>query len=133
MDIKILHYTNVSIEHRKVHVKGSRTKACVREWAETASCHGLPHMAQANTIGAIIIWSVILALCFLGFIYLFTSTLSQYLRFEKVVTLKLGLESTDFPSVTFCNINPYKKSKIRSVPELDALKHGEKNAEIINY
>ncbi|EYC24098.1 hypothetical protein Y032_0014g2320 [Ancylostoma ceylanicum] len=34
---------------------------------------------------------------------------------------KLGLEAENFPSVTFCNINPYKKSKIQMVPALQAL------------
>ncbi|VDM84857.1 unnamed protein product [Strongylus vulgaris] len=33
----------------------------------------------------------------------------------------LGLESEMFPSITFCNVNPYKKSKIEMVPALKAL------------
>ncbi|RCN36832.1 hypothetical protein ANCCAN_17294 [Ancylostoma caninum] len=123
-------------------------RCAIRDWGESSSCHGIPHMAQASTFCAAIVWSIILAFCAVGFVYFFTSTLSQYLRFDKIVQLnvsfsafeitgfrrqmertarhfsrcfQLGLEAANFPSVTFCNINPYKKSKIQMVPALQAL------------
>ncbi|RCN36365.1 hypothetical protein ANCCAN_17747 [Ancylostoma caninum] len=128
-------------------------RCAIRDWGESSSCHGIPHMAQASTFCAAIVWSIILAFCAVGFVYFFTSTLSQYLRFDKIVQLnvsfsafeitgfrrqmeldyvciegvvpvafqELGLEAANFPSVTFCNINPYKKSKIQMVPALQAL------------
>ncbi|KAK5968322.1 hypothetical protein GCK32_022498, partial [Trichostrongylus colubriformis] len=36
-------------------------------------------------------------------------------------TLQLGLEAANYPSITFCNTNPYKKSRIETVPALKAL------------
>lgn len=98
-----------------------RIRCAVRDWGESSSCHGIPHMAQANTLCAAIVWSVILAFCAVGFVYLFSDTLAQYLRFEKIVQLNLGLDESNFPSVTFCNTNPYKRSKIQMVPALQAL------------
>ncbi|CAI4232030.1 unnamed protein product [Auanema sp. JU1783] len=114
------------IENDKLgdHVPNSRwakVKCAVREWGETSSCHGIPHLSQANTVISMVIWSVILAFCAVGFVYLFSNTLMQYLRFEKLVRLNLDLKQTNFPSVTFCNINPYKMSKIRTIKELAAL------------
>ncbi|GMT23530.1 hypothetical protein PFISCL1PPCAC_14827, partial [Pristionchus fissidentatus] len=106
----------------------AKMKASVREWGETSSCHGIPHMAAASSLFATVVWSIILALCAIGFIYLFSDTLRQYLKFDKIVKLNLGLESTNFPSVTFCNINPYKLSKIKDVPELEALLEVYKNS-----
>ncbi|KAK6752746.1 hypothetical protein RB195_003884 [Necator americanus] len=62
--------------------KWRRARSAIRDWGESSSCHGIPHMAQAST---------------------------------------LGLEAANFPSVTFCNTNPYKMSKIQKVPALKAL------------
>ncbi|CAJ0959361.1 unnamed protein product, partial [Mesorhabditis belari] len=101
--------------------KWSKVKACCKEWGETSSCHGVPHMAQAHTLCAAMVWGVILFFAACGFVYLFSSTLAQYLAFSKIVMLNLGMESSNFPSVTFCNINPYKLSKIKGVQELNAL------------
>ncbi|KAK6752747.1 hypothetical protein RB195_003884 [Necator americanus] len=101
--------------------KWRRARSAIRDWGESSSCHGIPHMAQASTFCAAIVWSVILAFCAVGFVYFFTDTLSQYLRFDKIVQLNLGLEAANFPSVTFCNTNPYKMSKIQKVPALKAL------------
>ncbi|KIH45746.1 hypothetical protein ANCDUO_24209 [Ancylostoma duodenale] len=62
-------------------------RCAIRDWGESSSCHGIPHMAQASTFCAAIVWSIILAFCAVGFVYFFTSTLSQYLRFDKIVQL----------------------------------------------
>ncbi|EPB76829.1 hypothetical protein ANCCEY_04111 [Ancylostoma ceylanicum] len=108
-------------DEKKEETKWRRMRGAIRDWGESSSCHGIPHMAQASTFCAAIVWSIILAFCAVGFVYFFTDTLSQYLRFDKIVQLNLGLEAENFPSVTFCNINPYKKSKIQMVPALQAL------------
>ncbi|VDM76940.1 unnamed protein product [Strongylus vulgaris] len=77
-------------------------REAVRDWADSSSCHGIPHMAQAATVNtfcsnfdkkplnqclAAILWSIILAFCAVGFVFLFTDTFRQYLRFDKVVQL----------------------------------------------
>ncbi|GMR47589.1 hypothetical protein PMAYCL1PPCAC_17784, partial [Pristionchus mayeri] len=115
-------------ENKQPDSRWAKMKNSIREWGETSSCHGIPHMAAASSLFATVVWSIILALCAIGFIYLFSDTLRQYLKFDKIVKLNLGLESTNFPSVTFCNINPYKLSKIKDVPELEALLEVYKNS-----
>ncbi|KAK5979530.1 hypothetical protein GCK32_021789 [Trichostrongylus colubriformis] len=42
---------------------------------------------------AAVVWSIILAFCAVGFVYLFSDTLAQYLRFEKIVQLNVSLIS----------------------------------------
>uniref|UniRef100_A0A183G1T7 HECT domain-containing protein n=1 Tax=Heligmosomoides polygyrus TaxID=6339 RepID=A0A183G1T7_HELPZ len=42
-------------------------------------------------------------------------------RLLELLRLQLGLDESNFPSVTFCNTNPYKRSKIQMVPALQAL------------
>ncbi|CAJ0602758.1 unnamed protein product [Cylicocyclus nassatus] len=108
-------------KNKEPDTKWRKMREAIRDWADSSSCHGIPHMAQASTCLAAVLWSVILAFCAVGFVFLFTDTLRQYLRFDKVVELNLGLESSMFPSITFCNVNPYKRSKIEMVPALKAL------------
>uniref|UniRef100_A0A914XMJ0 Uncharacterized protein n=1 Tax=Plectus sambesii TaxID=2011161 RepID=A0A914XMJ0_9BILA len=98
-----------------------KVKNIIQEWAMGSSCHGVPHMAEAHTCLVILVWSLILLICLLSFIYLFYTTMIQFLAYEKVVNLRMGLNEMDFPAVTICNINPYKLSKISTVPQLKAL------------
>ena len=59
------------------------------EWAATSSCHGVHHMVEAHSLLVIIVWSLILLVALFSFIYLFHSTLVEYLAYEKVVNLNV--------------------------------------------
>ena len=48
-------------------------------------------MAQAHSILAVIVWIVILIVCFAIFLYLFADTLKQFLAFGKLVQLQVYL------------------------------------------
>uniref|UniRef100_A0AC34QYB3 Uncharacterized protein n=1 Tax=Panagrolaimus sp. JU765 TaxID=591449 RepID=A0AC34QYB3_9BILA len=98
-----------------------RIKETMVEWGILSSCHGVPHMAQAHSLLAVIVWIIILGTCSVIFLYLFADTLKQYLAFEKLVQLEMDLEEMTFPSVTICNINPYKLSAIKLNTQLEAL------------
>uniref|UniRef100_A0AC35FJM6 Uncharacterized protein n=1 Tax=Panagrolaimus sp. PS1159 TaxID=55785 RepID=A0AC35FJM6_9BILA len=101
--------------------KWRRIKETLVEWGSISSCHGIPHMAQAHSCMAIIVWIFILVVCFSIFLYLFIDTLVQFLSFEKLVELQMDLDEMVFPSVTICNINPYKESAIEQNEQLKAL------------
>uniref|UniRef100_A0A914BYP1 Uncharacterized protein n=1 Tax=Acrobeloides nanus TaxID=290746 RepID=A0A914BYP1_9BILA len=98
-----------------------RTKETMREWGALSSCHGVPHMAEASSHLALLIWTLILVASFVTFAILFSDTLIQYLKYEKLVVLEMDFTEIEFPSVTICNINPYKYSSISGNPELEAL------------
>ncbi|CAI2352299.1 unnamed protein product [Caenorhabditis sp. 36 PRJEB53466] len=55
------------------------------------------------------------------FIFLITITVKQYFSFQKTVNLNIGMDESNFPSITFCNANPYKLSAVQAIPELEAL------------
>ncbi|CAO4373262.1 unnamed protein product [Caenorhabditis nigoni] len=114
------------IEQDKIHEEAPDTrwirfKTHLKEWGETASLHGIPHMAQAHTVIAVVVWSIIMIISAVAFVYMFYSILASYLVFNVVVQLNTGLDSEPFPSITFCNTNPYKLSEMTKVPELNAL------------
>ncbi|CAB3406711.1 unnamed protein product [Caenorhabditis bovis] len=103
------------------NTRWAKTKRCLREWGASCSWHGIPHMAQSLTFLAIFLWATILLICAILLVYLMYSTICQYLKFSKVVNLNIGMDQSRFPSVTFCNTNPYKLSAVKSIPELEAL------------
>ncbi|KAH7698757.1 Protein F58G6.8, partial [Aphelenchoides avenae] len=98
-----------------------RLKDTLAEWGRLSSCHGVPHMAQARSLITLIIWTIVVTICFGLFFYLLVTTIIEFLHYDKVVSLDLRFEEFDFPSVTICNTNAYKSSKIEEVPELEAL------------
>ncbi|CAD6195226.1 unnamed protein product [Caenorhabditis auriculariae] len=101
----------MNAENAAPDTRWGRVKLAMRDWGETASFHGVPHIAQANTLIAFIVWTIVVAIAVVAFFLLITITVIQYFSFEKVVEVKLGLGKSAFPSITFCNINPYKLSK----------------------
>ncbi|CAB3406253.1 unnamed protein product [Caenorhabditis bovis] len=109
------------ISDEKPDTRWSRVKSTVKEWGESATFHGIPHIVQATTFIAVVVWSIILIICAFVFVYMFSTTVRQYLKFNYVVNLNAAIESAPFPSITFCNTNPYKLSKMSDVPELAAL------------
>ena len=61
----------------------------MREWGALSSCHGVPHMAEASSHLALLIWTLILVASFVTFAILFSDTLIQYLKYEKLVVLEV--------------------------------------------
>ncbi|CAE18027.1 DEgenerin Like [Caenorhabditis elegans] len=99
----------------------SKTKSAVHEWGLSCSWHGIPHMAQSLSWPTILLWTTLLIISAVLFVYLITVTVRQYFSFQKLVNLNIGMVESNFPSITFCNTNPYKLSAVRAIPELEAL------------
>ncbi|GMR43646.1 hypothetical protein PMAYCL1PPCAC_13841, partial [Pristionchus mayeri] len=118
---------DVAKDAKKENEKGwntflySKSKGTIRDWAETSSCAGIPHLASASSFFATVFWTVLFIICAIAFMYLFLLTLIDFFKFERIVKLNMGMASTNLPSLTFCNINPYKLSKLKMIPELEAL------------
>ncbi|KAI1715403.1 amiloride-sensitive sodium channel domain-containing protein [Ditylenchus destructor] len=102
-----------------------RFKDTIIEWARFSSYDGLNHMALADNKATLIFWTIIVIISLILFFYLLVITLSQYLRYETDVGLNLHYAGiggkSSFPSITICNVNPYKASAIRNKPQLQAL------------
>ncbi|PIC31861.1 hypothetical protein B9Z55_012414 [Caenorhabditis nigoni] len=99
----------------------AKTKSAVHEWGLSCSWHGVPHMAQSLSWPTILLWSVILVISAVLFVYLITITVRQYFSFQVLIDLNIGMDESSFPSITFCNSNPYKLSAVQAIPELEAL------------
>uniref|UniRef100_A0A7E4V8G5 Amiloride-sensitive sodium channel subunit alpha n=1 Tax=Panagrellus redivivus TaxID=6233 RepID=A0A7E4V8G5_PANRE len=105
----------------KSRTRWRRMKETLIEWGSLSSCHGIPHMVEAHSTIAVIIWIIILIICFCIFMYFFIDTIIQFFSFGKTVELELDVTEMLFPTITICNINPYKLSLIEQNPQLNAL------------
>jgi hypothetical protein len=83
----------------------------IKKCAESSSIHALPNIARSEYISIKIIWLVCflvsLGYCSFGI----ARNLTNYLSNESNTQFKKGFEgSIDFPTITFCNKNPFKTS-----------------------
>ncbi|XP_046560778.1 degenerin mec-10-like [Haliotis rubra] len=85
-------------------------KRVLTRFAERTSMQGIPYINTSKTWYAKLVWTVLLlgAMVAMG-IHLYTLC-SSYFLFERQTQIKLGFQNLNFPSITFCNVNPVKSS-----------------------
>ena len=77
-------------------------------WAASTTCHGVGRIIAKSNLSVKILRVVIfeVALCYL--IYLLVNIFTAYLSYSVVVTISIKRDhQIDFPTVTFCNLNPF--------------------------
>uniref|UniRef100_A0A8R1E5B4 Uncharacterized protein n=1 Tax=Caenorhabditis japonica TaxID=281687 RepID=A0A8R1E5B4_CAEJA len=67
----------------------TKTKTSLREWGLSCSWHGVPHMAQSVSPATILLWTTLVAISAVLFVYLITITVKQYFSFPKTVKLNV--------------------------------------------
>ncbi|KAK0395432.1 hypothetical protein QR680_001279 [Steinernema hermaphroditum] len=78
--------------------------------------HGVSHAAQAPTRRWKAMWYIALCICATALIIQLVMLVYKYTLYAKTVDLDLKFENAPFPSVTLCNLNPYKASAINEDP-----------------
>lgn len=56
-----------------------------------SSCHGIPHIAEAHAPRVVWFWTIILLVFLVAFVYLFYTTIEQYLAYGKTVNMIVRL------------------------------------------
>ncbi|RNA17960.1 acid-sensing ion channel 1-like [Brachionus plicatilis] len=85
-----------------------KIRECILDWCENTTNHGFSNIVKADTILLRLFWVVILVLfstyCFSNIVI----SITKFLAHEVVVSNQFVSESTaEYPSVTFCNLNPF--------------------------
>ncbi|CAJ0572237.1 unnamed protein product, partial [Mesorhabditis spiculigera] len=80
------------------------------DFAEHTSAHGLPR-AYVSSGCRRALWLVLFFVCFSVFAYQATLIVVKFRRNDIIVNVEIKYKDIDFPSVTVCNLNPYKTSK----------------------
>ncbi|GMT14574.1 hypothetical protein PFISCL1PPCAC_5871 [Pristionchus fissidentatus] len=105
----------------RIRVPGRLNYKEIRQRFERQSTfHGVSHAALAPTKPWRWFWYCIFFVCLFALITQIFFLFKKYSSYPKTVDLDLKFENAPFPSITLCNLNPYKKSMIYSNPSTKA-------------
>uniref|UniRef100_A0A915Q088 Uncharacterized protein n=1 Tax=Setaria digitata TaxID=48799 RepID=A0A915Q088_9BILA len=90
----------------------------IRNFSENTTAHGVRRIFIARNTYTARLWLLGIILCFIILIIQAYQLVMKFNRYEKITSIELKFDYIQFPAVTFCNLNPYKKSLIRSVPSV---------------
>uniref|UniRef100_A0A183DRR3 Degenerin-like protein unc-105 n=1 Tax=Gongylonema pulchrum TaxID=637853 RepID=A0A183DRR3_9BILA len=97
----------------KIRVPGHLNyREIIRRFERQSTFHGISHAALAPNTKWRIIWYTAFTICFCALIIQIILLIRRYRLYAKTVDLDLKFENAPFPSVTLCNLNPYKASMI---------------------
>lgn len=106
----------------KIRVPGHLNYKEIRHRFERQSTfHGISHAALAPNNRWRCFWYTAFWLCFFCLAIQIFFLVVKYLQYAKTVDLDLKFENAPFPSITLCNLNPYKKSAINLNAETRAM------------
>ncbi|KAI6194169.1 Degenerin [Aphelenchoides besseyi] len=102
---------------RRHRFRGQLNYAQIRDrFTKQTTIHGVSHAYTAPNKTHKWAWLILFSICFLLFSIQVLFLLLKYLSHPKTVDLDLKFENAPFPSVTLCNLNPYKASAIGQDP-----------------
>ncbi|CEF66879.1 Na+ channel, amiloride-sensitive family-containing protein [Strongyloides ratti] len=87
------------------------------DFASNTSAHGIPR-AYNNKGLRRSLWLLLFSACLGAFFGQAYYLVAKFLRNDKIVSVELKFEKLEFPSVTVCNLNPYKNSLARTMGAL---------------
>ncbi|CAG9529650.1 unnamed protein product, partial [Cercopithifilaria johnstoni] len=90
----------------------------IRNFSENTTAHGVRRIFIARNPYTARLWLFGIVLCFIVLTVQAYQLLMKFNRYEKITSIELKFDYIQFPAVTFCNLNPYKKTLIRSVPSI---------------
>lgn len=93
----------------------------VHQFLMSTSTNGLPHIGSGKFGYIKLLWLVCFVVSFSIFGFQAAELIAKYLSYPTTVKIELSFRHLPFPVVTVCNLNPYKKSKVASAPQLAAL------------
>uniref|UniRef100_A0A914BYN8 Uncharacterized protein n=1 Tax=Acrobeloides nanus TaxID=290746 RepID=A0A914BYN8_9BILA len=86
----------------------------VHRFERQSTFHGICHAATAPDKKSRHFWHLAFAVCLALLLLQIFWVFQRYRQYAKTVDLDLKFENAPFPSVTLCNLNPYKASAISS-------------------
>ncbi|KAI1718585.1 amiloride-sensitive sodium channel domain-containing protein [Ditylenchus destructor] len=88
----------------------------VRNFSAWASIDGIPHIVLTENWILRILWIIITTACFGAAIYQLITLIIQYFKYPVDLLTSIEFTPLAVPTVTLCNINPWKRSQIRDTP-----------------
>ncbi|WKY16363.1 hypothetical protein Q1695_001208 [Nippostrongylus brasiliensis] len=90
----------------------------IKDFADKTTAHGAKRILIAHNTLSRMFWMALIV-CFLTlFLYQAASLFVKYQKHDKITSISLKFDQVEFPAITFCNLNPYKKSLVMMVPSI---------------
>ncbi|CAG9530017.1 unnamed protein product [Cercopithifilaria johnstoni] len=97
----------------KIRIRGHLNyREIVLRFERQSTFHGISHAALASNTKWRVIWYTAFIICFCALLIQIILLIRRYRTYPKSVDLDLKFENAPFPSITLCNLNPYKASMI---------------------
>ncbi|CAB3404499.1 unnamed protein product [Caenorhabditis bovis] len=96
-------------------------KEIKHRFEKQSTFHGISHAATAPSKQWQWFWYAAFGICLCALLIQIFFVISRYRLYEKTVDLDLKFENAPFPSITICNLNPYKRSAIQANPSTRAM------------
>ncbi|XP_046366455.2 degenerin-like protein unc-105 [Haliotis rufescens] len=94
---------------------GKSLRSIVKRFAERTSMQGVSFLSTSRSWYARIIWSCLLLTSLSMLFYHLTYLMQIYYSWPKQTSVSLGFSPLPFPTITICNTNPVKQSKLGHV------------------
>ncbi|CAJ0959859.1 unnamed protein product, partial [Mesorhabditis belari] len=92
-----------------------------KRFERQSTFHGISHASLAPSDRWRYFWYAAFTICFIFLVVQVIYLILKYREYKKTVDLDLKFEHAPFPSVTLCNLNPYRKSSIMQNAETKKL------------
>ena len=98
-----------NITEKDINSKKHQLKELFKEWCDVSTTHGIPQIFRAKNKFLKIMWLTFFLICLSICIVNIATTFLDYISYRINVNIETVREyETDFPAVSFCNLNPYK-------------------------
>ncbi|UMM42525.1 hypothetical protein L5515_018327 [Caenorhabditis briggsae] len=93
-------------------------KAKMMDFCDKTTAHGAKRVLIARNSFSKLMWGLIIFSFLLMFAYQASKLILKFNAHEKITDISLKFDDVEFPAITFCNLNPYKKSLVMMVPSI---------------
>ncbi|KAF8371199.1 hypothetical protein PRIPAC_77628 [Pristionchus pacificus] len=97
----------------------------VKQFADRTTAHGAKHVLEARTTFSRFSWLTLIIVLMCVVVLVVFMLVDKYSRHDRITLISVSclsylikFDEADFPAVTFCNLNPYKKSLISLIPSV---------------
>ncbi|NP_001360711.1 Degenerin deg-1 [Caenorhabditis elegans] len=94
------------------------TMGAIQRFLNNTTAHGLPRISKARNQMGRVFWVFVWLAFFSVFLYQAAQLYSKFVQKHPSTNVKLKFDDVEFPAITFCNLNPYKKSLVMMVPSI---------------
>ncbi|KAJ1351934.1 pseudouridine synthase deg1 [Parelaphostrongylus tenuis] len=89
-----------------------------KDFADKTTAHGAKRILIAQNDFGRLFWMSLIAFFLTLFLYQTGTLFMRYKKYDKITSISIKFDQLEFPAITFCNLNPYKKSLVRLVPSI---------------